>query len=61
MGWDANWLLSLPEDQETSGCCISATLRNYARLALVALADGVLPDGKCVLPEGWTAASTAPS
>jgi CubicO group peptidase (beta-lactamase class C family) len=58
---DANWLLSLPEDRETGGCCISATLRDYARLGLLALADGVLPDGTRVLPEGWMAASTAPS
>ena len=58
---DANWLLSLPEDRETGGCCISATLRDYARLGLLALADGVLPDGTRVLPEGWMAASTAAS
>tara|TARA_B100001057_G_scaffold266595_1_gene266749 strand:- start:563 stop:1831 length:1269 start_codon:yes stop_codon:yes gene_type:complete len=58
---DANWLLSLPEDRETGGCCISATLRDYARLGLLALADGVLPDGTRVLPEKWMAASTAPS
>jgi CubicO group peptidase (beta-lactamase class C family) len=58
---DANWLLSLPEDRETGGCCISATLRDYARLGLLALADGVLPDGTRVLPEDWMAASTAPS
>ena len=58
---DANWLLSLPEDRETGGCCISATLRDYARLGLLALADGVLPDGTRVLPEGWMAASTTPS
>ena len=58
---DANWLLSLPEDRETGGCCISATLRDYARLGLFALADGVLPDGTRILPEGWMAASTTPS
>ena len=58
---DATWLLSLPEDRETGGCCISATLRDYARLGLLALADGVLPDGTRVLPEEWMAASTTPS
>ena len=58
---DANWLLSLPEDRETGGCCISATLRDYARLGQLALEDGVLPDGTRVLPEGWMAASTTPS
>ena len=61
MEYDANWLLSLPQDRETGGCCISATLRDYARLGLLALADGVLPDGTRVVPEGWLAASTTPS
>ena len=61
MEYDANWLLSLPQDRETGGCCISATLRDYARLGLLALADGVLPDGSRVVPEGWITASTTPS
>ena len=61
MAFDANWLLSSPYGRETGGCCISATLRDYARLGLFALADGVLPDGTRVLPEGWIAASTSPS
>lgn len=61
MAFAANWLLSSPYGRETGGCCISATLRDYARLGLFALADGVLPDGTRVLPEGWMAASTAPS
>ena len=61
MEYDANWLLSLPQDRETGGCCISATLRDYARLGLLALADGVLPDGTRVVPEGWLAASATPS
>ena len=61
MEYDANWLLSLPQDRETGGCCISATLRDYARLGLLALADGVLPDGTRVVPEGWMAASTTAS
>jgi CubicO group peptidase (beta-lactamase class C family) len=30
-------------------------------LGLLALADGVLPDGTRVVPEGWMAASTTPS
>ncbi|MDG2459565.1 MAG: serine hydrolase [Luminiphilus sp.] len=61
MEYDANWLLSLPQDRETGGCCISAALRDYARLGLFALADGVLPSGARVVPEGWIAASTTPS
>ena len=61
MEFDANWLLSAPYGRETGGCCISASVRDYARLGLFALADGVLPDGTRVLPEGWMAASTSPS
>lgn len=61
MAFDGNWLLSSPFGRETGGCCISATLRDYARLGLFALADGVLPGGTRVLPEGWITASTAPS
>jgi CubicO group peptidase (beta-lactamase class C family) len=46
---------------ERGGCCIYATLRDYGRLGLFAMNDGVLPDGTRVLPEGWMAESTAAS
>ena len=46
---------------ERGGCCIYATLRDYGRLGLFVMNDGVLPDGTRVLPEGWIAESTAPS
>lgn len=46
---------------ERGGCCIYATLRDYGRLGLFAMNDGVLPDGTRVVPEGWIAESTAPS
>lgn len=58
---DASWMLGAPGGGETGGCCINATLRDYARIGLFALADGVLPDGTRVLPEGWMTASTQPS
>ena len=58
---DATWLLDAPGGVETGGCCISASLRDYARLGLFAMHDGVLPSGERVLPEGWMAASTQPS
>lgn len=58
---DADWLLGGPGGGETGGCCISATLRDYARIGLFALADGRLPDGTRVLPEGWMDASISPS
>ena len=58
---DAFWQLTEPAGGEFGGCCINATLRDYGRIGLFALADGVLADGTRVLPEGWMAASTAPS
>ncbi len=58
---DAYWQLTELAGGEFGGCCINATLRDYGRLGLFALADGVLADGTRVLPEGWMAASTAPS
>lgn len=58
---DANWRLVEASGPEHGGCCISATLRDYARIGLFALADGVLPSGERVLPPGWIAESTTPS
>ena len=46
---------------ERGGCCIYATLRDYGRLGLFVMNDGVLPDGTRVVPEGWIAESTTPS
>lgn len=61
MEHDASWVISGPGAGELGGCCISATLRDYARIGLFALAGGVLPDGTRVLPGNWMAASTRPS
>ena len=36
-------------------------MRDYARIGLFALADGVLPNGERVLPKAWMAESTAPA
>jgi CubicO group peptidase (beta-lactamase class C family) len=58
---DAFWMLTEPGGGEFGGCCISATLRDYARIGLFALAGGRLADGSEVLAEGWMAESTAPS
>ncbi len=58
---DANWMTHGPGGGELGGCCINATLRDYARVGLFALAGGALADGTRVLPEGWMAASTTPS
>jgi CubicO group peptidase (beta-lactamase class C family) len=58
---DATWMLHEPAGGETGGCCIQATLRDYARLGIFAMNGGVLRDGTRVLPENWMAESTAPS
>ncbi|MEQ8859109.1 MAG: serine hydrolase domain-containing protein [Pseudomonadales bacterium] len=58
---DATWLADADYEVELGGCCINATLRDYARIGQFALDDGVLPDGTRVLPEGWMKASTTPS
>ena len=58
---DANWQLTEPGGGEFGGCCINATLRDYARIGLFALNNGVLADGTAVLPDQWMAESTAPS
>lgn len=51
MEQDAVWMVD-KAGQERGGCCISATLRDYARLGLFML-DGGKIDGEEVLPEGW--------
>ena len=61
MASDANWLLGAPGGGETGGCCISATLRDYARLGLFVLTGGTLPDGEQVLPTNWITESITPS
>ncbi len=61
MEHDANWLLGSVAGGETGGCCISATLRDYARLGTFAMNNGELDDGTKVLPDTWMAESTAPS
>jgi len=52
----ASWLLS-PDGVEMSGCCIQASLRDFARYGLFVLEDGKI-DGVSILPEGWFAAAT---
>jgi CubicO group peptidase (beta-lactamase class C family) len=61
MSANAYWMLTEPGGGEFGGCCINATLRDYARLGLFALNDGRLPDGTAVVPDGWMSESTTPS
>jgi CubicO group peptidase (beta-lactamase class C family) len=58
---DAHWITMGTSGVERAGCCLSATLRDYGRLGLVALKDGVAPDGSRLLPDGWIAESTRSS
>ena len=62
-GMESDGLWNLTEDGggEFGGCCISATLRDYARIGLFALAEGRLDDGSNVLPPKWMKQSTMPS
>ncbi|MFT5276378.1 MAG: CubicO group peptidase (beta-lactamase class C family) [Glaciecola sp.] len=47
----ASWLLS-PDGLEISGCCIQASLRDFARVGLFVLEDGKI-NGTATLPDGW--------
>ena len=58
---DAWWNLTEPGGGEFGGCCISATLRDYGRIGLFALANGRLADATEVLPTDWMTDSTRPS
>jgi CubicO group peptidase (beta-lactamase class C family) len=58
---DAYWVLTDDGGGEFGGSSLNATLRDFARIGLFALNDGVLPDGTRVLPEGWMQESITPS
>jgi len=58
---EGSWNLTEQGGGEAGGCCINATLRDYGRIGLFALADGRLADGKEVLPANWMRDSTRPS
>lgn len=58
---DATWISHGPNAGELGGCCISATLRDWGRLAMFAMSNGVLADGTEVLPQNWMQDSTQAS
>ncbi|APG62516.1 serine hydrolase [Sphingorhabdus lutea] len=51
MEQDAFWLLG-STGHEISGCCISASLRDYARFGMF-IGEGGVVNGKSILPNGW--------
>ena len=50
---DAYWGIDSDFEQELGGCCINATLRDYARIGIFAMDRGVLNNGTKVLPTDW--------
>ena len=61
MEHDAYWALTSPGGGEFGGSSLNATLRDYARIGLFALSNGVTADGTKVLPPNWIKESTTPS
>lgn len=55
---DAIWMVD-PSGSDRGGCCMSVTLRDYARVGQFIL-DGGKADGKQVLPPTWTTEATNP-
>jgi CubicO group peptidase (beta-lactamase class C family) len=49
---DAEWWLESPNGMAWGGSGLEARLRDFARVGLLAAADGVI-DGTRVVPEGW--------
>jgi len=56
MQQDATWLLGT-DGHEISGCCIQASVRDFARFGQFML-DGGVANGVSVLPDGWLESAT---
>ena len=61
MASEANWALMGAGGGEMGGCCISATLKDYGRLGMLALDNWLGNDSPSELPAGWLRASTTPA
>ena len=57
MEQDAIWAEDIA-GHERGGCCMSMTLRDYGRIGMFMLGDG-MAGGKRVLPAGWVADATS--
>lgn len=53
---DAAWVVD-PAGMEAAYCCLSARLKDFARMGLLMLDDGVAA-GRRLLPEGWVESAT---
>lgn len=51
MAHDAEWIVNAGGN-EIAGCCISASVRDYARFGLFVLGDGMIGKEQ-IVPEGW--------
>lgn len=58
---DGYWNVESVDGNTYGGSGFGATLRDYGRLGLYLLRDGVLPDGRKTLPDGWMAEATKPT
>jgi len=56
-----NWMQSAPFAGETGGCCISASIRDYARLGIFVKKGAVNATGESLVPDGWMKEATSPS
>lgn len=57
MEQDGIWMLD-KAGHERGGCCMSMTLRDYARIGLFMLGGGVI-NGASILPDGWVEQATS--
>jgi len=58
---DGYWNVESVDGHTLGGSGFGATLRDYARLGLFVMGNGVLPDGTKVFPDGWMDESIKPS
>jgi CubicO group peptidase (beta-lactamase class C family) len=56
MARDAAWIVAA-DGREVGGCCLSVTLRDYARFGQFIL-DGATIAGEAIVPDGWLRAAT---
>lgn len=61
MEFDAYWAIDSDFEQELGGCCLNATLKDFARIGIFAMNNGLLRDGTMMLPRDWMKDSTTPS